>query len=136
MHLTVDFFSSLRPSKHFPPPSELNDENITSLPPPSLDFDSTGEFLVASFPSSDTIQLFGCEEGVSKNVLPSKKYGVGQIKFAHRSTTVIHTSTKGDDSKQKCYYILMTQYTLIYPFISLYIFIYSAFRCYKIPFSS
>ena len=100
VQLTVDFFTSLRPSKHFPPLSEDQNDPISTVSiPPSLDYDASGEFLVTASPALDSIQLFGCEEGEGKKVLFSKKYGVGQIKFAHRPSTVIYTSTKGDDSK-------------------------------------
>lgn len=102
VQLSEDFFTSLRPSKHFPwssdpiiPPNYPN--SITA----SLDFDSTGEYLVAACAATDSIHLFGCEAGESKKVIQSKKYGVGQVKFAHRSTTVIYTSTKGEDSNKK-----------------------------------
>lgn len=103
VHLSEDFFSSLRPSKHFPWTSTPTPDPISSSPSSSLtaslDFDSTGEHLLAACSATDSIHLFGCESGESKKVIQSKKYGVGQAKFAHRSTTVIYTSTKGDDSK-------------------------------------
>lgn len=99
VQLNQDFFTSLRPSKHFPwteeasPPPSSSPLNFTA----SLDFDSTGEHLVSACSATDSIHLFGCESGESKKVIYSKKYGVGQVKFAHRSSTVIYTSTKGDD---------------------------------------
>lgn len=110
VNLSSDFFKSLRPSKHFPPPADpeqslsTSSSTSTSVNPKietaSLDFDATGEFLVTASSSTNHIQLFGCENGDSKKVLFSKKYGVGQIKFAHKSTTVIYTSTKGEDGKE------------------------------------
>lgn len=102
VQLSEDFFTSLRPSKHFPWSSDpiLPTSNIPSSITASLDFDSTGEYLVTACSSTDSIHLFGCEAGESKKVIQSKKYGVGQVKFAHRSTTVIYTSTKGEDSKK------------------------------------
>ena len=115
VQLTLDFFKALRPSKHFPSlvedqPAAVSSSLTAAIGSivPSLDFDASGEFLVTSSPVSDSIQLFGCEEGESKKVIFSKKYGVGQIKFAHRASTVIYASTKGDDSK------LYTNLSLLY----------------------
>jgi hypothetical protein len=106
VQLSEDFFTSLRPSKHFPwSPDPISTTSISSTPSSiraSLDFDATGEHLVTACAATDSIHLFGCESGESKKVIQSKKYGVGQVKFAHRSTTVIYTSTKGDDSNY-CY---------------------------------
>lgn len=123
VQLTLDFYRSLRPSKHFPSLSDSQSPSVVySSIPPALDFDASGEFLVTSSPVSDSIQLFGCEEGESKKVIFSKKYGVGQIKFAHRASTVIYTSTKGDDSNHKGLYALILLYlSLLY-----------VCRCYKI----
>lgn len=106
VQLNLDFFTSLRPSKLFPPiPSDDTGDILLFPTGPSLDFDSSGEFLVTASPNSDSIQLFGCEEGVSKKVIFSKKYGVGQIKFAHKASTVIYTSTKREDSKTVSFFV-------------------------------
>ena len=99
VQLTEDFFASLRPSKHFPwaetsPPSPHSPSTTLTA---SLDFDCSGEHLVTACAATDSIHVFGCENGESKKVIQSKKYGVGQVKFAHRSSTVIYTSTKGGD---------------------------------------
>lgn len=102
VQLNEDFFTSLRPSKHFPWASDPISANSSSPSTASLDFDSTGEHLLSACSATDSIHLFGCEGGESKKIIQSKKYGVGQVKFAHRSTTVIYSSTKGDDSKNIC----------------------------------
>lgn len=95
VQLSADFFNQLRPSKHFLP--ESNTESSNSSACTSLDFDSSGEFLVVGSEAGDSIEVFGCGEGERKRTIFSKKYGVGQIKFAHHSSTVIYSSTKGDD---------------------------------------
>lgn len=95
VQLSEDFFTSLRPSKHFP----FENSTSPSSSIASLDFDSSGEHLVTASSAADSIHLFSCESGESKKVIQSKKYGVGQVKFAHRSSTVIYTSTKGNDGK-------------------------------------
>lgn len=111
VQLTTDFLSSLRPSKHFPTPSDTASSlSHTNPSVTSLDFDSTGELLVVASQSTDSIQLFGCEGGESKKIIFSKKYGVGQIKFAPRPSTVIYTSTKGGDGK--LYIVKVTLLTL------------------------
>ena len=101
VELSEDFFTSLRPSKHFPWTTEqsLSTSITTQSYSVSLDFDSTGKYLVTACAATDSIHLFACEDGENEKVIFSKKYGVGQVKFAHRSTTVIYTSTKGEDSK-------------------------------------
>lgn len=96
VHLSTDFFTFLRPSKHFPPKHSQSPPPDTAIA--SLDFDASGEFLVTASSATDSIQLFGCEAGESKKVIESKKYGAGHIKFAHKSSTVIYTTTNGEDS--------------------------------------
>jgi hypothetical protein len=76
---------------------ESTTESPNSSACTSLDFDSNGEFLVVGSEAGDSIEVFGCGEGERKRTIFSKKYGVGQIKFAHHSSTVIYSSTKGDD---------------------------------------
>ena len=98
VHLSSDFFTSLRPTKKFPTVSDPDDR---IHPVTALDFDSTGEFLVTASEGGDSIQVFGCEAGEAGRVVYSKKYGVGRIKFAHRSSTVLYTTTKTKDDDRK-----------------------------------
>jgi COMPASS component SWD2 len=61
----------------------------------SLDFDDTGEFLVAAC-DDETIQLYNAKEGKHSKVLYSKKYGVHLAKFTHQPHSVLYASTKVD----------------------------------------
>jgi COMPASS component SWD2 len=66
----------------------------------SLDFDDTGEFLVAAC-DDETIQLYNAKEGKHSKVLYSKKYGVHLAKFTHQSHSVLYASTKVDGTALK-----------------------------------
>lgn len=83
-----DIISSYRPTRLFkaPPPSSYT----------SLDFDSTGEFLLAARTDS-TIQLFNTKAGAHAKELKSQKYGAALARFTHHSTSIIYASTKVDD---------------------------------------
>ncbi|KAL9972764.1 hypothetical protein ACROYT_G019129 [Oculina patagonica] len=62
-----------------------------------IDFSPNGETLITSS-DDDSIVIYDCLEGKPKRTLYSKKYGVAQIQYTHATNTVIHTSTKIDDT--------------------------------------
>ncbi|CAH3042138.1 unnamed protein product [Porites evermanni] len=62
-----------------------------------IDFSPNGETLISSS-DDDSIVIYDCVEGKPKRTLYSKKYGVAQIQYTHATNTVIHTSTKIDDT--------------------------------------
>lgn len=83
-----DVVQTFRPTRQFkvPPQSAYT----------SLDFDDSGEFLLASR-SDDTIQLFNTKAGQHAKELKSQKYGSALARFTHHSTAIIYASTKVDD---------------------------------------
>lgn len=62
-----------------------------------IDFAPNGETLISSS-DDDSIVIYDCVEGKPKRTLYSKKYGVANIQYTHATNTVIHTSTKIDDT--------------------------------------
>ena len=63
----------------------------------SLDFDDSGEFLLAAC-SDESLQLYSAKEGKAIKTLFSKKYGAHLARFTHHSQSIIYASTKGDDT--------------------------------------
>jgi COMPASS component SWD2 len=63
----------------------------------ALDFSANGETLITSS-DDDSIVIYDCQAGSAKKTLNSKKYGVDLIRFTHATNTVIHSSTKIDDT--------------------------------------
>jgi len=62
----------------------------------SLDFDDSGEFLLAAT-SADSLLLYNAKEGKPIKTLLSQKYGAHLARFTHHSTSIIYSSTKEDD---------------------------------------
>ncbi|MDI1489325.1 MAG: hypothetical protein OHK93_008603 [Ramalina farinacea] len=62
----------------------------------SLDFDDSGEFVLAAC-DDDSIQLYNAKEGRHVKELLSQKYGVHLARFTHHSSSIIYASTKVDD---------------------------------------
>ncbi|KAH0553103.1 hypothetical protein GP486_006709 [Trichoglossum hirsutum] len=85
-----DVIAAYRPTTMFRSPTP--ESCITSL-----DFDDTGELLVAAC-NDETIQLYNCKEGKLNKVLPSKKYGAHLARFTHHQQGVLYASTKVDDT--------------------------------------
>ena len=63
----------------------------------SLDFDDSGEFLLAAC-SDESLQLYNAKEGKHIKTLLSKKYGAHLARFTHHSQSIIYASTKSDDT--------------------------------------
>lgn len=63
----------------------------------SLDFDDTGEFLVAAC-DDDSLQLYNAKEGKHVKELMSKKYGAHLARFTHGSQSLLYASTKYDET--------------------------------------
>ena len=72
--------------------SDGTDSHITSL-----DYDDTGDFLVAAG-DDETMQVFDIKEGKRTKAIPSKKYGVHLARFTHHSRQVLFASTKQENS--------------------------------------
>lgn len=87
--LTPELLGSLKPAKvlteHIEPGSSFT----------SLDFDDKGEFLITSA-TDEAMQLYNCRTGKHHKHFYSKKYGVHLARFTHKSTAIIHASTKED----------------------------------------
>ncbi|CAF9904146.1 MAG: member of Set1p complex, histone methyl transferase [Heterodermia speciosa] len=86
---TSDIIGSLRPIQRFKP--HKPDALVTSL-----DFDDTGEFLVATS-TDDSLQLFNAKEGKLMKRIPSEKYGAHLARFTHHSSNIIYATTKTDN---------------------------------------
>ncbi|XP_031570854.1 WD repeat-containing protein 82-like [Actinia tenebrosa] len=62
-----------------------------------MSFSANGESLITSS-NDDSIVIYDTVDGKPKKTIYSKKYGVSNIQFTHAPNTVIHTSTKVDDT--------------------------------------
>ena len=63
----------------------------------SLDFDDSGEFVLAAC-DDDSFQIYNAKEGRHVKTLQSQKYGIHLGRFTHHSSAIIYASTKVDDS--------------------------------------
>eukprot|EP00111_Clytia_hemisphaerica_P018086 TCONS_00053506-protein len=88
MRLTDNVIRAFKPAKIF----RDNTDRINHI-----DYTSNGETLITSS-DDDSVTLYDCFDGKQKKTSNSKKYGVSLIQFTHASNTVIHTSTKVDDT--------------------------------------
>lgn len=93
--LTPALLTSFRPSKVF------KKHNQNGKPFTAISFEDRGEFVITSA-QDDTMQLFNCKTGKHTKVLNSKKYGVDLARFTHKSSAVIHASTKEDGQFSLC----------------------------------
>ncbi|GAA5983746.1 hypothetical protein JCM11641_001742 [Rhodosporidiobolus odoratus] len=80
----------------FKPAKVFRSHNAAEKSFTSLSFDSKGEMLITSG-EDETMQLFDVRSGKHVKQLYSKKYGVHLARFTHKSSTIIHASTKGND---------------------------------------
>ncbi|KAK6350037.1 member of Set1p complex, histone methyl transferase [Orbilia brochopaga] len=86
----ADVIQSYRPAKSLKNASQGS--VITSL-----DFDDTGEWLLAAC-DDESLQLYDCKLGKHSKELFSKKYGVHLARFTHVHTNCVYASTKQDDT--------------------------------------
>ncbi|EIW84216.1 WD40 repeat-like protein, partial [Coniophora puteana RWD-64-598 SS2] len=63
----------------------------------ALSFDDRGDQVVTAS-EDETFRLYNCKTGKHLKTLYSKKYGVDLPRFTHKNTTIVHTSTKEDDT--------------------------------------
>lgn len=63
----------------------------------SIDFTKDGNTLISSS-DDESIVLYDCQKGLQTRTLMSKKYGVDLIRYTHSANTVIHSSSKVDDT--------------------------------------
>ncbi|VDC05382.1 unnamed protein product [Peniophora sp. CBMAI 1063] len=61
-----------------------------------LSFDDRGDQVITAG-EDDTFRLYSCKNGKLLKTLYSRKYGVDLPRFTHKSTALIHASTKGDE---------------------------------------
>jgi COMPASS component SWD2 len=85
--LSPDILASFKPARVFRKHNEPG-RSFTSL-----SFDDKGDQLITSG-EDETIQLFNARTGKHQKQLYSKKYGVHLTRFTHKSSTIIHASTK------------------------------------------
>ncbi|EDO40534.1 predicted protein, partial [Nematostella vectensis] len=88
MKLDDSVVRSLRVAKVF----RENSDNVNHMA-----FSANGESLITSS-NDDSIVIYDCVDGKPKKTIYSKKYGVANIQYTHAQNTVIHTSTKVDDT--------------------------------------
>ncbi|KAL1732306.1 WD40-repeat-containing domain protein [Schizophyllum commune] len=62
-----------------------------------LSFDDQGNQLITAG-EDETFKLYSCKTGKQLKVFYSKKYGVTLPRFTHKSTAIVHASTKEDDT--------------------------------------
>ncbi|XP_057312540.1 WD repeat-containing protein 82-like [Hydractinia symbiolongicarpus] len=88
MKLTDGVVRAFKPAKIF----RDNSDKINHI-----DYTSNGDTLITSS-ADDSIVIYDCFDGKQRKTANSKKYGVAFIQFTHANNTVIHTSTKVDDT--------------------------------------
>lgn len=74
-----------------------------------VEFDRSGTSCVCTI-NDESLYIYDVLLGKYKGVVHSKKYGLGTIRFTHRPTTLLHTSTKQEGTLKRTtctYYIHM-----------------------------
>ncbi|KAH9455069.1 hypothetical protein MJO28_012569 [Puccinia striiformis f. sp. tritici] len=89
--LTPESMSSLKMAKVF------RTHNTAGSSFTSISFDDKGEHLITTA-EDESLQLFGARNGKHLKQAFSKKYGCSLARFTHKSSAVIHASTKEDDT--------------------------------------
>ncbi|KAL8279850.1 hypothetical protein RQP46_007700 [Phenoliferia psychrophenolica] len=89
--LTPEILATFKPARVFQKHLEPG-KSFTSL-----SFDDKGELLLTAA-DDETMQLFNAKTGKHMRQLYSKKYGVHLARFTHKSSALIHASTKEDDT--------------------------------------
>ncbi|KAI6039810.1 WD40-repeat-containing domain protein [Pisolithus marmoratus] len=98
--------TKLKPAKVFknavepiPPPTPGSSSRVNAGPRhiTSIAFDDRGDQVLTAS-EDETFRLYSCKSGKHLKTLYSKKYGVDLPRFTHKNTTVIHASTKEDDT--------------------------------------
>ncbi|GJE85519.1 WD40 repeat-like protein [Phanerochaete sordida] len=106
--LSPQIMTRLKPAKIFksaiespPPPSP---SSFNGRPPQTeqkhltgLSFDDSGSQVITAG-EDETFRLYSCKTGKPLKTLYSKKYGVDLPRFTHKQTTIVHASTKEDDT--------------------------------------
>ncbi|THV02875.1 WD40 repeat-like protein [Dendrothele bispora CBS 962.96] len=106
--LTPPLITKLKPSRIFknavdsapsPTPGAAG-QHVPSAGPrhiTGMSFDDRGDQLITAA-EDETFRLYSCKSGKSLKTLQSKKYGIDLPRFTHKSTAILHASTKEDDS--------------------------------------
>ena len=79
-------------AKRFAPLTESSAGAISCL-----DFDDEGVYLLTASEQAKECVVWDCMEGVSKRRVFFKKIGIGQARFAHRHTGIVHSPTGSDN---------------------------------------
>lgn len=103
--LTNSLMTKLKPAKIFKTvvdpaapgsslqrPQSAGPRHITGIT-----FDDRGDHLVTAA-EDETFRLYSCKTAKPPKILYSKKYGVDLPRFTHKSSAIIHASTKEDDT--------------------------------------
>ncbi|KLT45658.1 WD40 repeat-like protein [Cutaneotrichosporon oleaginosum] len=95
--LSREVVEAFRPARVFKNTSQTPEEGAepSSLQISSIAFDDSGERAVTAG-DDDVFILFDARKGKKLKTLYSKKYGISHARFTHKSTNIIHASTKND----------------------------------------
>ena len=67
----------------------------------SLDFDDSGEFVLAAC-NNDSFHIYNAKEGKHLKTLQSQKYGIHLARFSHHHSSILYASTKSNDDIRYC----------------------------------
>ncbi|KAF8150761.1 WD40 repeat-like protein [Crassisporium funariophilum] len=105
--LTNQVMAKLKPAKIYktavesqPPPtpgSAPRTSNSAQRSITGISFDDRGDQLITAG-DDEMFRLYSCKTGKVIKTLYSKKYGVDLPRFTHKSSAIIHASTKEDDT--------------------------------------
>ncbi|CAD6891916.1 unnamed protein product [Tilletia controversa] len=63
----------------------------------SLAFDAKGDYLLTAG-EDDVFNLYSCKKGKLTKTFYSKKYGIDLARFTHKPDSILHASTRGDNT--------------------------------------
>ncbi|KAH7911341.1 WD40-repeat-containing domain protein [Hygrophoropsis aurantiaca] len=106
LQLSNGLMQKLKPAKIYkgavepqPPPTPGSHSRSNAGPRhiTAIAFDDRGDQVLTAS-EDETFRLYSCKTGKHLKTLYSKKYGVDLPRFTHKNTTVVHASTKEDDT--------------------------------------
>ena len=94
---SLDLLKSFKLSKIFDENQRVDHFNSTKPLLSSIPIDDSGEFCAVGCSEDEAIYVYDMIHGKLKKTHFSRKYGVSLLRFAHRSTNLLYTSTKVDN---------------------------------------